>query len=35
MMETNYIWKTMMNKDIRYPIEDELCATTTTTKFIL
>lgn len=24
MMETDYIWKEMMNKDIRYPIEDEL-----------
>lgn len=29
MIETNYIWKAMMNKDIRYPIEDELYTTTT------
>lgn len=28
-METDYIWKAMMNKDIRYSIEDELYTTTT------
>lgn len=28
MMETDYIWKAMMNKDIRYSKEDELYTTT-------
>lgn len=29
MMEIDYIWKAMMNKDIRYSKEDKLYTTTT------